>query len=394
MNKFFALIVGVGGDLKATIEDATGINNVLTDPLRGGYQNADVQLLLAENATKTKLVEAFDNLISNCTASPESTVFIYYSGHASRYPKGAGFDYYLHTTGTDKVNKEKTMLNGKIFTKKVNSLQCERLIVMLDCCHAAGVREGELVMKGDTEGTEEGVTESVSGRGLLAPLNNGKGKIFISSCDDNEKSVILPNAVHSLCNSVSVEGLKVITGPNDEFIAVIDLLRDLLRKVPELVKPYKHSQRPVINSIVDLRSDFYVCRNGSFINPQTNMAEVDDSVDGITGKIDQIKSITNIGSGVELKGDVEVKPQDMKTINNFFIDLDYQKSFTKKQKVNFFKNIGGIENFQTVHNYFSDNEVITPIVRKKMKLEVEDVLLSALDFSEKLKFIQNYEHKL
>jgi len=152
MDNFFALIIGVGGtDIPETVKDAEAIYDVLIS--KGAYNPNNTFFLTEDRSTKVSIINAFDEIIKKSAETPDATVFIYYSGHGQRFPTPSKkkFDYYLITYGADKNDKEKTMLNGNIFSEKVNKIKANRILVMLDCCYAGGMKNEGLKIKGDEE---------------------------------------------------------------------------------------------------------------------------------------------------------------------------------------------------------------------------------------------------
>lgn len=261
MDNFFALIVGVGGDdLPETIKDAEAIRNVLIS--QGAYNPANVFFLVGSNSTKNHIVNAFDEVIKKTEEMEDSTVFIYYSGHGQRYETVNKWEYYLKTHGANEEDKENTMLNGDIFSEKVDNIKAKRVLVMLDCCYAGGV-------KIHTENTRGGKVD-LSNRALQEKLKSGKGRVFISSCDDNETSVILPKSQNSLFTEVALEVLNGLFSPNSEYVSVLELIFHVLIKVPERIKKYGHNQNPVLTEAEDLNYKYYVCKNGKWQPSEKN----------------------------------------------------------------------------------------------------------------------------
>lgn len=255
MNNFFALLIGVGGiDIPETIKDAEAIRDVLKT--KGAYEPDNIFFLTKENSTKDNIINAFDKLIEKSAETPDSTVFIYYSGHGQRFPgvSGKSFDYYLITHGADISKKEGTMLNGDIFSDKVERIKANRVLVMLDCCHAGGMKKEKLKIKGEKA--------IYSNRALQEKLKSGKGRVFVSSCDDDEESVILPNSENSLFTEVVLEVLNGLFSQSREFVSVLDLVYHVLNEVPERIQPYNHEQNPILTEAKNLNHKYYICKNG------------------------------------------------------------------------------------------------------------------------------------
>ncbi|WP_034691032.1 caspase family protein [Kaistella palustris] len=279
MDNFFALIIGVGGDLAATAADASAVHALLSDPLRGGYPAANITLLVDEDSSKEKVLNALDELIAKTDQAENATVVVYYSGHGLQFPQEENpnlFDYYLKTSGADKTRKEETMVNGLVFSKKINRIKAARLLILLDCCHADGLGPKRI------DALEEmTVQETSSNRGLLEKLTEGEGRVFISACDDDEESVILPGSKNSLFTEVCLEALHGKLSPADEFVPVIDLMYFVVKEVPKRVLPFHHKQRPIITEVQNLSPDYFVCRNGDYKTAEVQLEDfiIDNSAE-------------------------------------------------------------------------------------------------------------------
>ena len=75
----YALVVGVGADLKCTVEDANGLAEILKDEKRCAYPAEQVQLLTETKANRNGILSALDELAKN--VGQEDTVIVYFSGH-------------------------------------------------------------------------------------------------------------------------------------------------------------------------------------------------------------------------------------------------------------------------------------------------------------------------
>jgi Caspase domain len=78
----YALIVGVGGDLPNTVNDARGVASLLTDPTRCAYPRDHVSVLTGEQATRTSILSGLDALAGSTNV--QSTVIFYFSGHGCK----------------------------------------------------------------------------------------------------------------------------------------------------------------------------------------------------------------------------------------------------------------------------------------------------------------------
>ena len=71
-----ALVIGMGADLPDTIQDATGLADILTDQSRCAYPPGQVTLLTGEKATRAAVLSALDSSPSSTMRKPPwSSIF-------------------------------------------------------------------------------------------------------------------------------------------------------------------------------------------------------------------------------------------------------------------------------------------------------------------------------
>ena len=140
----YALIVGVGGDLPCTIDDSEGLANILKDKGRCAFPQQQITLLTGKNANRDSIITAFGQMAK--TVDAKSTFVIYFSSHGYRITSTTGASYYLMAHGYDLKRLYKTAIIGVEFADKLRTLPAQKILVLLDCCHAGGV--------GDAKGIE------------------------------------------------------------------------------------------------------------------------------------------------------------------------------------------------------------------------------------------------
>lgn len=180
-----ALIVGAGGDLPNTVEDANGLAGVLRDPARCAYPPEQVHLLAGAQAGVEALRQALQAL-----ARPElqgATAVVFFSGHGRLEQRpGKPPRFFLLPHGYDLQRLDKTALSGAEFTELLAAIPAQRLLVLLDCCHA-----------GEIAGPGPGWLAKEPGAALPpAPLppealemfGRGGGRVLIASSKEDELS--------------------------------------------------------------------------------------------------------------------------------------------------------------------------------------------------------------
>ncbi len=232
-----ALIVGVGADLPNTIDDADSLADILKDPARCAYPPDHVHTLTGENATRTAILSALDALahlpISQSTNSPISqpTVLIYFSGHGYQAASSTGEFYYLLPYGYDLNRLYQTGISGAEFTDRLRAIPAQKLLLLLDCCHAGGV--GEAKAPGLQMAKSPLPPEAQS---LLA---EGSGRVLIASSQEDELSFAgRPFSAFTLALTESLCGAGV--SKKDGYVRVADLALHARQVVPERTGDRQH----------------------------------------------------------------------------------------------------------------------------------------------------------
>lgn len=91
----YALLIGVGSDLPATVNDATALKDLLTDKSIAAFNPDKVHLLTESKATKEGILEALKQLKEQVGDNKEASIIISYAGHGYFYSENGGNIYYL-----------------------------------------------------------------------------------------------------------------------------------------------------------------------------------------------------------------------------------------------------------------------------------------------------------
>lgn len=182
-----ALVIGVGQDLPNTVNDAKGLAAILTDPSRCAYPPEQVTLLVNEKADRLQVLEALDKLAK--TTNSESTVVIYFSGHGYQVASPTGEFYYLMPYGYSINKLYQTAISGQEFAEKLRAITSQKLLILLDCCHAGGVGEAKV------PGLE--IAASPLPPEAIKLLQEGRGKALIASCQEDQLSYIYKHKQYS-----------------------------------------------------------------------------------------------------------------------------------------------------------------------------------------------------
>jgi len=227
----YALLIGVGADLPVTVKDATALRDILIAPQRCAYPPEQVKLLTEGQADRRGILGGLDWLIDNVQRDDKATAIVYFSGHGGFAP-----EYHLVPTGYDSKKMKKTAISGAEFTQKLQAIQAQKLLILLDCCYAAGM----------TTAKAPGFIPSSFPPELPAVLAQGSGKVFIASSRRDEVSHI--GSPYSVFTQALREGLAGYgTATRDGYAYIADVALYVGRIVPVRTSGKQHP-------VLDMRS--------------------------------------------------------------------------------------------------------------------------------------------
>jgi formylglycine-generating enzyme required for sulfatase activity len=209
----WAVVIGIGQykdpaipPLRFAGADAKAIYDFLVDPKGGGYPQANVQMLLDQQATLTAVRSALGTQLARRAVQGDA-VFIYYAGHgppeadlANREPDG--YAKFLVPYDADAKDLFATAINMAEVETFFSRIKAETVVLALDTCYSgAGSGRGfanlpaggrDISLKGD----------------FLARLAQGKGRAILTAADTNEVALELPDLGHGLFTYYLLEGLQ------------------------------------------------------------------------------------------------------------------------------------------------------------------------------------------
>lgn len=228
----------------AVLDDGRDIYDLLDSQKYCGYRPENVTLLLDDQATTSNISEALKALARD--TKPEDTVVVFFSGHGGRFgPKGAEKTFLL-PVDFDPDRAEATGLGSDEFSMLLGKIKAERLVVLLDACHAAGA--GDLKAVVPVAGVKLGL-----GNEAYDALATGRGRVIVASCLEDEFSVVVPGARNSLFTQKLLEALRGSAGSTgDGTIRILSIFRYLSLMVPK----FNEGQHPLLRTY--LQDDFAV----------------------------------------------------------------------------------------------------------------------------------------
>ena len=231
----YALLVGVGEcaysgmSLPVTVKDMQELRSVLINPALCGYPDdeAHIRLLHDSGATRQAILDGLKWLAEQTEADEEATAVVFYSGHGWLDKKTGG--YYLIAHDLDYLNVTSSALSSADFTKALRSIKAKRLLVCMDCCHAAGMATAK-----DSPASELPLdfSQEAIPKGLLEELKQGEGRVVFSSSTKAQKSLIRPDRTLSIFTHHLIEALKgAANQPGDTVVKISDLMKHLGKTV-------------------------------------------------------------------------------------------------------------------------------------------------------------------
>ena len=251
LSNTYALLIGIAdyhhvNPLPQQVRnDVQDLHAVLIDPQLCAYPPENVTLLLDGQATQAAIRQALAELAGKTDG--ESTLLIYISSHGAQIATGAFADEYLLPVDTEITSQAQlaaTAIAGAEFAAALKAIPARKVLVVLDCCHAAGI--GVLKAATNTQ-VKEGLSPVI-----YQQLAGGQGRAVLAAADRDEKSYILPGARNSLFTQHLLDGLRGGIASDDGLIRLFDLFEYVQPKVTA----DHHAQHPVFKA--DLRDNFSV----------------------------------------------------------------------------------------------------------------------------------------
>jgi hypothetical protein len=238
----YALLIGVdqnkrpGLALPVVKNDIAALQSVIAHPQRCGYIPEHVRVVTGTDATRSNILEGLDWLQASLEADSDEnqTALVFFSGHGHHDANGTFLLPYDSTTPL-RIGG----LSAADFAAKIDALHPRRLLVVLDCCHAAAMN----VKGAAPEGLSPvAVTSETAGAAALAA---GKGRAVLSSSTGDQKSYVRSDGTMSVFTYHLVEALTGHAArPEASEVTVTEVMDYVARKVPVTAAQYQVIQQP------------------------------------------------------------------------------------------------------------------------------------------------------
>lgn len=247
----YALLIGVDASsvprwaLPAVKHDVDALAAVLLDPERCAYPPAHVKVIAGTAATRQNILDGLDWLQQQvANAGPNATAVIFYSGHGWCDTGVIPPAYYLVPYDVREDRLRASALRGEDFAEAVAAVRPQRLLVLLDCCHAGGLDVKDLALPpaGYTAaalppdlllGPDAPTAQEAAEKGL-EQLQVGRGRAVLSSCRNAQQSYLRADRKLSIFTYHLLEALTGHAQPQGGATEVLvsDVLGHVYRQVP------------------------------------------------------------------------------------------------------------------------------------------------------------------
>ena len=247
----YALIVGIAGYSKVrrlpktVLKDARDVHRLLRSSTHCGYSDAQVRLLLDDQATADGIRDGLRWLAG--VAGTGDTALVFFSGHGGRVESGSQAGNYIVPFDCDPADLPGTAIPGNELTGLLRDVQAQRVLVLFDCCYSGGTGEPKGLGPEPAE-FKSGLEES-----YYEHLAQGAGRVIMASSRSDEESLVL----HGMDNSLFTHYLlKALRGSartrGDGLIRVFDIFDYVSEEVPT-----RGPQHPIFKA-ADLENNFAI----------------------------------------------------------------------------------------------------------------------------------------
>jgi hypothetical protein len=250
-------------------KDVAALAQVFSHPERCAYSQDNVKVVSGKNATRQGILDGLAWLAARLAAdsSGNATAVIYYSGHGWRDVSATPASYYLLPADFRENAPRLTALRAADFADAVEDLRPQRLLVILDCCHAAGMavkgiepggagNEGAATVAAGYVGSAIPAALFMGAGQAAAPeavskgfdlLTQGAGRAVLSSSQGEQLSYMRKDGAMSIFTYHLIEALtghaQPVEGAGE--VLVSDVMSHVTRRVPQsALHDYGQQQTP------------------------------------------------------------------------------------------------------------------------------------------------------
>lgn len=254
-----ALLIGVGAtaykpwSLPATASDVHAIKTVLTDASRCCYLDdpQHVRVLSDSSARLDNIRNGLLWLRNRTDADPAATAVVYFSGHG--WLEHSSGRYFLLPHDVDPLDISGSALNDEEFTASLRQIKAQRLLVMIDACHAQGIATA----KGTPRDLKlpPGLIQAAptEAKGMLESIRRGEGRAVFSSSRGSQKSWVRSDGTLSIFTHHLLEALQgAANRPGDTEVRLSNLMGHLGKQVPVSARQMQNAEQiPYFDTVTE-----------------------------------------------------------------------------------------------------------------------------------------------
>lgn len=230
----YAVVVGVSEyrfqdaglkNLSYADDDAQAVGAFLQTAAGGGFSSADIKLLLNGDASLAAVRAALSETFKRAKAN--DLIFVFIAGHGAPDPLASQNLYFL-LTDTKVVDMPRTAFPMNELKQMLDTqITAQRVVVMIDTCHSAGVNQKTKSIVSGRQLEQEGDENNISNFFLTSQLFKQTGRAILTSSDVNEVSQESAKwGNHGVFTWALLEGLKGKADLNgDRFITTGELFQ-------------------------------------------------------------------------------------------------------------------------------------------------------------------------
>ncbi len=266
----YAVVVGVDDNnirrlkLPTVAKDVQAVHDVLVHPKRCAYKADNVKLLKGAESTNKNILDALYWLQEKVEADKDATAVIYYSGHGMVDKKTD--KYYLIPYDIRELSRVRAdAIRADVLTAEISSIDAQRMLVILDCCHSAGLGVKDVDLEAiDTNDKVKSASfpidlpdtkdipayDAAPGAKAVSDLLEGEGRAILNSSTGEQSSYVRKDREMSVFTYHLIEAL---TGhaphPDDASVVyVTDVMSWVTHEVKKSAKLEGVDQTPVMRT--------------------------------------------------------------------------------------------------------------------------------------------------
>jgi hypothetical protein len=248
----YALLIGVTDSmvprwaLPDVGKDVKALAAVLKHPDRCAYPPDHLKAIVGSAATRKGILDGLEWLGERVQADPnsDSTVVTYFTGHGWRDEAAGSPSYYLIPYDIREDMLRSRALRAGDLAEAIREIRPRRLLVVLDCCHAAGMAIKDATAPAGFVPSALPPTALLPGEDAVGPedgakgwdqLRQGAGRAVLSSSQGNQASYIRRDGAMSIFTYHLIEALTGHARPaaGATEVLVSDIMGHVSRRVPQ-----------------------------------------------------------------------------------------------------------------------------------------------------------------